>query len=146
MELAIFADHVAINLAQAFGPRHNAIPQKGAKQNAEKTDLHLHGDLRPRQHRDGRVTCSAEEISRDLDRRGWRWLHDNRCQHSQLRLKLISIEPGDEELNRVVVKWSTNPGVNVIATVWHVIKVNGRQALISVNEEAPTSNTLYLKK
>jgi preprotein translocase subunit SecG len=29
MELAIFADHVAINLAQAFGPRHNAIPQKG---------------------------------------------------------------------------------------------------------------------
>ena len=62
------------------------------------------------------------------------------------KLKLIRIEPADEDLNRLVVKWSTNPGVNAIAAVWHLIKVNGRQALIDVNEEAPTSNTLYLKK
>ena len=62
------------------------------------------------------------------------------------KLKLISIEPGDEELNRVIVKFSTNPRVNVTATVWHLIKVNGREILIDANEQSPTSKTLYLKR
>jgi hypothetical protein len=62
------------------------------------------------------------------------------------KLKLISIEPGDEERNRVIVKWSTNPGVNVTATVWHLIRVNGREVLFDVNEQSPSSKTLYLKR
>jgi hypothetical protein len=63
------------------------------------------------------------------------------------KLKLISIEPGDEELNTVIVKWSTNPGVNVIAKIWKLIKLNGQQFLMDVNYESPTfSNALLEKK
>jgi hypothetical protein len=61
-------------------------------------------------------------------------------------LKLISIEPGDEELDTVIVKWSTNPGVNVIAMVWKLVKLNGQQALMDINYESPTSATLCLKR
>jgi hypothetical protein len=37
------------------------------------------------------------------------------------KLKLISIEPGDEELNTVIVKWLPNPGASVTAKVWILI-------------------------
>jgi hypothetical protein len=39
--------------------------------------------------------------------------------------KLISIEPGDEELNTVIVKWLPNPGARVTAAVWKLIKKKG---------------------
>jgi hypothetical protein len=61
-------------------------------------------------------------------------------------LKLISIEPGDEELNTVIVKWSTNPGVNVIAMVWKLVKLNGQPVLMDINYESPTSATLCSKR
>jgi hypothetical protein len=64
----------------------------------------------------------------------------------EFKLKLINIEPANEGLTEVEVKWSTNPGTNVIAVVWHWIKVNGRQALIVVNATEPSSNGLYLKR
>ena len=61
-------------------------------------------------------------------------------------IKLISIEPGDEELNTLVVKWSTNPGVNVIAKVWRLVKLSGQPVLMDINYESPTSATLCLRK
>jgi hypothetical protein len=61
------------------------------------------------------------------------------------KLKLISIEPGDEELNTVIVKWLPNPGASV-TEVWILIKLNGQQFLMEINYESPTSATLCLKK
>jgi hypothetical protein len=62
------------------------------------------------------------------------------------KLKLISIVPGDEELNTVIVKW-TNPGTpGVIAMVWKLIKLNGQQFLMDMNAESPVSATLCLKR
>ena len=62
------------------------------------------------------------------------------------KLKLISIEPGDEELNTVIVKWLPNPGASVTAKVWILIKLNGQQFLMDINYESPTSATLCLKR
>jgi hypothetical protein len=61
-------------------------------------------------------------------------------------LKLFSIVPGDEELNTVIVKWLPNPGALVVASVWKLVKFNGRQFLMDINEESPSSATLCLKK
>jgi hypothetical protein len=55
------------------------------------------------------------------------------------KLKLISIVPGDEELNTIVVKWST-PGV--IEMVWKLVKLNGKQFLMDINAESSTSASL----
>ena len=63
-------------------------------------------------------------------------------------LKLISIVPGDEELNTITVKWVPPNSVRgvVVAAVWKLIKLNGQQFLMEINEESPTSASLCLKK
>jgi hypothetical protein len=59
------------------------------------------------------------------------------------KLRLVSIEPGDEELNTVTVTWlAPFP----IKSVYRLIKSGGRQALVSVNAESPTSIGLFWKK
>jgi hypothetical protein len=59
------------------------------------------------------------------------------------KLKLISIQPGDKELNTVNVTWlAPFP----IKAVYRLINSGGRWALVSVNPESPTSIGLFWKK
>lgn len=59
-------------------------------------------------------------------------------------LKLVKIEPGDEELNTVIVTWrSPHP----VSKVYKLVKSGGRQGLIDVNAESPAVGIgLYWKK
>ena len=59
------------------------------------------------------------------------------------KLRLVSIEPGDEELNTVTITWLAPFPIKV---VYRLIKSGGRQALVSVNAESPTSIGLFWKK
>jgi hypothetical protein len=59
------------------------------------------------------------------------------------KLKLVSIQPGDEELNTVTVTWLAPFPIKVI---YRLIKSGGRPALVSVNAESPTSIQLFWKK
>ena len=59
------------------------------------------------------------------------------------KLKLVSIMPGNEEFSAVIVTWLAPFPVKVI---YRLIKSGGRQALVSVNAESPTSIQLFWKK
>jgi hypothetical protein len=61
-------------------------------------------------------------------------------------LKLISIVPGDEELNTIIVKWTPPNSAAVVVAIWKLVKLNGRQFLMDINEESPTSASLCVKK
>src|SRR5262245_32636075 len=52
------------------------------------------------------------------------------------KLKLLKIEPGDEELNTVTVTWVS--GLSKTRVVYKVIKDGNRKALVSVNADDPT--------
>ena len=61
------------------------------------------------------------------------------------KLKLLSIAPGDEAFNTVIVKWLPNPGALTVVKYWKLIKFNGKQFLC-INADSPASSSLCLSK
>jgi|SRR5271157_1532752 len=55
---------------------------------------------------------------------------------------IISVVPGDESGTKVVVKYENAPHADV-GMVLYLIKVNGRETLIGVNENSPTNISVY---
>ena len=59
-------------------------------------------------------------------------------------LRLLSIKPCDEELRCVNIKWAA--GKSTTEMYFRLIKIDKRQAVISVNAQAPSFSSLYLKR
>lgn len=59
-------------------------------------------------------------------------------------LRLLSIRPCSEELTCVDITWSA--GMSKSEIYFRLIKVNGRQALITVNADQPSQSSLYFKR
>ena len=55
---------------------------------------------------------------------------------------ITSIKPGTESGEVLLVKYSSRP-VSQVELVWQLFKINGRDTLIAVNAEEPTSIFVY---
>jgi hypothetical protein len=58
-------------------------------------------------------------------------------------IELTSIKPGDEGGSTILVTWALPSPANSVKEVWRLAKVNGREVLITVNEEHPVSIGVY---
>jgi hypothetical protein len=65
---------------------------------------------------------------------------------SRFKEKIISIKPGDESGEKVLVKYGGVPPALPVELVWWLTKVNGRETLIAVNAEEPTAIFVYQRK
>jgi hypothetical protein len=62
---------------------------------------------------------------------------------SSFQKKISSIEPADEDGKTVRVKYERVPPALQMEQVWRLTKVNGRETLIKVDAQEPTTISVY---
>jgi hypothetical protein len=65
---------------------------------------------------------------------------------SGFRSKIISVMPANEDGDKIMVKWASSPSASPVEAIWWLTKVNGREVLVDVNVESPSSIAIYQRR